>query len=335
MIMDRKGRCDRLVAGANLGETRLPFALVGEGEADTMALRRNLLREPISRRQLLRMGAGLASGALAGSGAASLAHSGEGRQASTRGYARVIRHVNTSERKVCLSFDDMWSEVYALRIGRAFHEQEMPLTLFPAGLAVRNNNRRPLAGHENLYARLRDMGHEFGCHLHTHRDIRDFSLQQLIDEELEPSLAVLRQALGPRFMPVGIRPPYGVVTEALLELSARYGIPLILWGLDSQDSICTWRCQGRCPQESSASEKIYESIWHQDLEDELCAKSRCVERCVDSILDSYNSYMRPGTIILHHVLEASYLAIRRIVAFMSDWNLRPVTLSELLRHASV
>ena len=300
-----------------------------------MARKQDVEREPISRRQLLRMGAGLASGAFAGTGAAAWAHSGEGKQASTAGHARVIRHVNTSARKVCLSFDDMWSEVYALRICRAFHEQEMPLTLFPAGLAVRNNNRRPQAGHENLYARLRDMGHEFGCHLHTHRDIRGFSLQQLIDEELEPSLAVMRQALGPRFVPVGIRPPYGIVTEALMELSAKYGIPLILWGLDSQDSICTWRCQGRCPEETFDSEEIYASIWEQDTEDKLCAKSRCVERCVDNILESYNAYMRPGTIILHHVLEASYLAIRRIVAFMSDWNLTPVTLSELLRHGSV
>ncbi len=289
--------------------------------------------ERISRRQFMRLGAGLAAGAVGG-GFSAWAHSGEGRQASAPGSSRIIRHVNTSERKVCLSFDDMWSEFYSLKICREFHRAGISLTLFPAGLAVRNNVVRPLDGYENMYARLRAMGHEFGCHLHTHRDIRDFSLQQLIDEEMEPSLLVMRQALGADFMPVGIRPPYGTVTEPLVELSARYGIPLILWGLDSQDSVCTWNCKGACPEESASSQDVYASIWEQDLEDELCAKSRCVEKCVERIMTNYETYMRAGTIILHHALEASYLAIKRILAFLDAWNLQAVTLSQLLADSS-
>ena len=165
-----------------------------------------------------------------------------------------------------------------------------------------------------------------------HRDIKDFSLQQLIDEEMEPSLAVMRRALGSSFKPIGIRPPYGVVTDALKELSVMYGAPLILWGLDSQDSICTWNCDDDCPEESVSTDEVYASIWGQDLEDALCINSSCADKCVEIILESYESYMRPGTIILHHVLEASFLAIRRIVAFLKSWNLQPVRLSELLTY---
>lgn len=286
----------------------------------------------ITRRQFMRLAGGLATGALMGSGLSALAHSGGDSHSSTASNARVIRHVHTDERKVCLSFDDMWSEFYALQICRQFQRQAIPLTLFPAGLAVRNNLVRPLEGYENLYSRLRDMGHEFGCHLYTHRDIRDFSLQQLIDEELEPSLDVMRRALGSGFKPVGLRPPYGVVTDALKELSVRYGLPLILWGLDSQDSICTWNCKEESLGDCVTTDELHPGAINGGVNSALCFKSTCTNNCVDRILRSYESYMRPGTIILHHVLEASYLAIGRIVAFLRDWNLQPVRLSELLAY---
>ncbi|MCY3778865.1 MAG: polysaccharide deacetylase family protein [Chloroflexi bacterium] len=286
----------------------------------------------LSRRQFMRIAAGLASGTILGGGLSTLAHSGDRKVSSTASRARVIRHVHTNERKICLSFDDMWSEFYALRICRDYHRLNIPLTLFPVGLAVRNNLVRPHEGYENMYARIRDMGHEFGCHLHTHRDIRDFSLQQLIDEEMEPSLQVMRRALGSDFKPIGIRPPYGVVTDALKELSVKYGFPLILWGLDSQDSICTSNCKDDSPDDCATTNEIYSSIWIQDLYGALCPKSSCEDRCVDVILKSYETYMRPGTIILHHVLKASYLAIKPTVAFLRDWNLQPVRLSELLTY---
>lgn len=280
----------------------------------------------------MRLGAGIASGALLGGGISALAHSGGKDVSSTASQARVIRHIYTNERKVCLSFDDMWSEYYGWEICREYHRLGIPLTLFPVGRAVRNNLVRPLDGYENMYARMREMGHEFGCHLYTHRDIRDFSLQQLIDEEMEPSLNVMRQALGKNFKPIGIRPPYGVVTDALKELSVKYRMPLVLWGLDSQDSICTWQCKEETLDECATSDELHYSAWGQDVDAALCIKSTCANNCVGKILKSYESYMRPGTIILHHVLKASYLAIKPIVAFLEDWNLQPVRLSELLAH---
>ena len=129
--------------------------------------------------------------------------------------------MHTNARKVSLTYDDLWSEYYTLRIGREYYRHNIRLTLFPAGRAVLNNLERPNPGYENLYPRLRDMGHEFGCHLFTHRVIRDFSLQQLTEEEMEPALHTMRRALGPGFRPVGIRPPYGHVTDALQETVGR------------------------------------------------------------------------------------------------------------------
>ena len=279
----------------------------------------------ISRRQFLRAGAGLALASVFGL-------SGNGASANS---ARVIRHVQTNTRKVCITYDDLWSEYYALRIGREYYRRNIRLTFFPAGLAVLNNLRRPNPGYENLYPRLRDMGHEFGCHLFTHRVITDFSLQQLIDEEMEPTLYEMRRALGPSFRPVGIRPPYGHVTDAVKELSARYGFPLILWGLDSRDAICTKQNEDKpCECSAQANFESYARVWGPQLPDGICSEQQCTNNCVDAILQNYKTYLRPGTIILHHTLKSSFQAIQPTVNLLRAWNMQPVPLSELLTLAS-
>ena len=180
----------------------------------------------LSRRQFLRGALTLGAAAALGGGSFSPAP-----RAYANGIAPV-RAVPDAGRRVALTYDDLWNEFYTFRIARAYHKRGVSITLFPAGRAVRNNNVRPHEGYEDMYAKMRDMGHDIGCHLHTHRDIRDFDLEQLVEEEMEPSLEAMRLALGADFTPVGIRPPYGVMTDAVRELAALYGIPLILWGVD-------------------------------------------------------------------------------------------------------
>ncbi len=286
----------------------------------------NLNREPrMSRRQLLRGGA---AGALS---ALFFAVGGDGEAEG----GRIIRHVHTTSRKVCLTFDDLWSEYYALRIGREYYKRNIRLTFFPAGRAVLNNLDRPNPGYENLYPRLRDMGHEFGCHLFTHRVIKDFSLQQLIDEEMIPTLYEMRRALGRDFQPVGIRPPYGHVTDAMAQLSARYNIPLILWGLDSQDAICTKQNEDKpCQCESRPLNESLLRLWGYPPQLATCSEADCSERCVKHILENYRTYLRPGTIILHHAIKTSYQAIEPGLELLSDWNMQPIPLSALLSLAS-
>ena len=286
----------------------------------------------ISRRHFLQLGLGAA---MLGRGLPLAAHSGEPLVENGRGAGAVIRSVRTNARRICLTVDDLWSEYYTLQIGREYFKRNIRLTLFPVGRAVRNNLERPTQGHENLYPRLRDMGHEFGCHLHTHRVVKEFNLEQLIDEEMEPSLQVMRRALGSNFEPVGFRPPYGHVSAALRELSAEYGIPLVLWGLDSQDAICTQQkvvnnCQ--CPPEPNF--ELYVKIFGQAPKNIFCRKDRCAEACVEKILHSYESYLRPGTIVLHHALQASLLAIPSTVDLLDDWNMKAIPLSELLTYQS-
>lgn len=281
------------------------------------------------------MGLGATACALLNSGLPLSAHSGEERDQYSAGFGYVIRGVRTNARRVCLTVDDLWSEYYTLKIARECQRRNIRLTFFPIGHAVYNNLERPTEGHENLYPRLRDMGHEFGCHLYTHRVIKEFGVEQLIDEEMEPSLRVMRRALGANFKPVGIRPPYGHVTDAIKELSQRYYTPLILWGLDSQDAICTQQkdvhnCE--CP-EPSDYDLLLRMFGHAPRE-ASCDIDRCARACVKEILHSYESYLRPGSIILHHALKATLMAIPYIADLLDDWNLKAIPLSELLTYSS-
>ena len=288
----------------------------------------------ISRRRVLQMGLA-AAGSLLNSGLPLSAHTdGEGEQFSG-GAGSVIKGVRTNMRRICITIDDLWSEYYTLKICREFHRRSIRLTLFPIGHAVYNNLERPTPGHENLYPRLRDMGHEFGCHLYTHRVIKEFSVEQLIDEEMEPAMRVMRRALGANFTPVGIRPPYGHLTDALKELSWRYYTPLILWGLDSQDAICTQQkdvhnCE--CPEPSEY--ELYLRMFGHAPRDASCDTDRCARECAREILHSYESYLRPGSIILHHALKPTLLAIPAIVELLDNWNMKPIPLSELFTYAT-
>ena len=256
-------------------------------------------------------------------------------QTANEGAPSPIRTVNGAGRLVSLTYDDLWSEYYTLRIAKAYHRRGIRVTLFPIGRAVLSNNDRPHKNHEDLYARLREMGHEIGCHLFTHRNIRQFSLRQLINEEMEPALHEIRRALGEDFVPVGIRPPYGVVTDALRELAALYGIPLVLWGVDSRDALCTVRmdCDTACeaPSVTGFSADVNGSDISQSAP---CTEEQCAQLCVDHILESVGRQVQPGSVILNHSIKNAWLALPELVKMLQRRDLQPVALSELMAAAA-
>ena len=289
----------------------------------------------VSRRQILQMGLAAATATLSGGALPLAAHSDEAGERFSGGAGSVIKGVRTNARRICITVDDLWSEYYTLKICREFHRRNIRLTLFPIGHAVNNNLKRPTPGHENLYPRLRDMGPEFGCHLYTHRVIKEFSVEKLIEEEMEPALRVMRRALGANFRPVAIRPPYGHVTDAVKELAWRYYTPLVLWGLDSQDAICTQQkdvhnCE--CPEQPDYM--LYSYMRDSASPDLLCDKDRCARECVREIVNSYESYLRPGTIVIHHALKATLLAIPAIAELLADWNMKAIPLTELFTYSA-
>ena len=246
--------------------------------------------------------------------------------------AEPIRTVAAAGRKVSLTYDDLWNEYYTLRIASFYHERDIRITFFPIGRAITNNWERPKPDHENLYPRLREMGHEFGCHLYTHRDHREFGLQQLIDEEMEPALAAMRQALGANFRPIGLRPPYGIMTDAIRELSAQYGIPLIMWGVDSEDALCTVRtdCDSACTAPVATGPAADASMTVTVGQSAPCTRTECIQICIAHILEQVDQHLRPGSVILNHSIRNAYWACAPLLRLLNRRNLQPVPLSRLL-----
>ena len=256
---------------------------------------------PLSRRELLRLGAlavpgaGLAFSPLAG--AHDVADTGR-RPAVARGVP--IRSVKNDQRRIALTFDDMWSQYHTLRIGRECAQRGIRVTFFPTGIAMLNNMERPIAGHENLYPRLRDMGHEFGTHLYTHDVLRELTFEELVWREMNPALDVMRRGLGNDFVPVAIRPPYGIMSDAIRELSRQYDIPLVLWSVDTGDTLCA------------------------------ANKNKSPLVCCSEMLGTMRKHLFPGSIVLMHTIAASSLAIEPIDELLERRNLQGVTLSTLL-----
>ncbi|MCE2488617.1 MAG: polysaccharide deacetylase family protein [Anaerolineae bacterium] len=259
-------------------------------------------RRGLSRRELLRLGALALPGAALKTGFPTLAldaASDVPRPAVATGVP--IRYLNTGQRHVTLTFDDMYSEYNTLRIARACAKRGIRATFFPTGIAAQNTLER--SGYQNLYGTLQDMGHEFGTHLFTHRVLRDLGYDELVHQEMIPALDVMRRSLGNDFVPVAMRPPYGIVTDAMKELSRQFEIPLVLWNLDTGDSLC-------------AANRY---------------KSALV--CCSEMLGTMRKHLAPGSIVLMHTIAPSSLAIEPIADLLARKRLKAVPLSTML-HSS-
>lgn len=165
---------------------------------------------------------------------------GRGQQAQET--TRVIFSGDEDEPWIAITYDDLWYEDHTLKLGEIFADAGLRVTFFPVGLSIRANIDRPTKGHEHLYPRLYEMGHEFGCHTFTHRDITDFSARYLIHYEIYPWIEVLEEALGFDYVPVAFRPPFGIVTNALYDACIATDLPIVLWGTDMRDSFCQADC---------------------------------------------------------------------------------------------
>lgn len=259
-------------------------------------------RTDLSRRELLRLGAlalpGAGLAATQPAAALDAIAATVPRPAVADGTA--IGFVRNGRRQIALTFDDLWSQYHTLRIGRECARLGIRATFFPTGIAMLNNIERPMSGYENLYPRLRDMGHEFGTHLFTHDVLRDLSFDELVQREMNPALDVMRRALGNNYVPVAIRPPYGILSDAIRQLSVHYNIPLVLWHVDTRDTLC-------------AADRY---------------KSPLV--CCSEMLAILREQLAPGSIVLMHAIAPSSLAIEPIHELLRRRYLQAVSLSTLL-----
>lgn len=139
-------------------------------------------------------------------------------------------------------------------------------------------------------------GHEIANHTYSHRDSRELTDEQLI-EELARTDEILQVLTGRTSKPFW-RPPYGARNNHVLNVAAAQGYRSIYWTLDSLDSVG----QPKTP------DFIFNRVTNPPGGVEL-----------------------DGAVVLQHVgFQATAEAMPRILDRLREMGLRVVTVSELL-----
>lgn len=193
-----------------------------------------------------------------------------------------IAQVSVPGPYVALTFDDGPSAANTPKVLDILKRHNAKATFFVVGeFAVR---------HKEILARAVAEGHEVGSHTWSHINMSGSSDDKIISE-MDRTNAVITEATGRR--PVVMRPPYGATNSRVLDLMmSRYGMPSIMWSVDTQD----WKHPG-----------------------------------VSVVTDRAVNNARNGSIILVHDIHASTLAaVEGIVTGLQRRGFQLVTVSELI-----
>ena len=133
--------------------------------------------------------------------------------------------ISNEPRLIALTFDDGPSE-YTLRLLDALKQREAVATFFTAGEAV---NTYP-----HIAYRIVAEGHEIACHAYSHPFLTNLGADE-IRIELTNSRDAIYSATGA--IPSMFRPPYGSFDSQVRSVAAEFGMPLILWNVETAD----WR----------------------------------------------------------------------------------------------
>ncbi len=193
-----------------------------------------------------------------------------------------VSHVNVPGNYVALTFDDGPSPSLTPRILDILKQYDAKATFFVVGRSVEKN--------KDILARAVAEGHEIGSHTWNHIKMTTSGTARVI-AEMDRSCAAIKNATG--FTPKVMRPPYGAVDANIVSLmKSRYGMPTIMWDVDTRD----WQHPG-----------------------------------VSVVTNRAVGKARPGSIILlHDIHESTLQAVEGIVTGLQARGFRIVTVSQLL-----
>ena len=136
-----------------------------------------------------------------------------------------IRRQSQEPGFVALTFDDGPSE-YTVQLLDALSNRAVALTFFTTGTEV---NAYP-----HIANRIVQEGHEIACHAYSHS-----YLTELTADEIRAELANSRDAIytATGVFPALHRPPYSSYDSLVRSIAEEFGMPLILWNVDTID----WR----------------------------------------------------------------------------------------------
>lgn len=135
-----------------------------------------------------------------------------------------IYSVETSEKKVALTFDAAWGSDKTEKIVETLKNENLVGTFFLVGFWVEANPEK--------VKMIDDAGFDIGTHSNTHPKMSTLSEFQ-IKSELEKSMQLITDITG---KPVKyFRAPYGDYNDSLLTIAGNLGLKTIQWDVDSLD----------------------------------------------------------------------------------------------------
>ncbi|MCL2839102.1 MAG: polysaccharide deacetylase family protein [Oscillospiraceae bacterium] len=135
----------------------------------------------------------------------------------------LSRSILPEDRVIAFTFDDGPS-MHTERLLDELAERNVVATFFVLGTQV---TRYP-----ELTARIARDGHEIGSHSYGHPLFTRLTAARIRDE-INRSHDAIYQATG--VTPTLFRPPYGGQNATVRSVAAEFGLPLILWSVDTRD----------------------------------------------------------------------------------------------------
>lgn len=144
--------------------------------------------------------------------------------ASTTNKELPIYSVDTSEKKIAISFDAAWGDSYTPKILDILEEYNVKTTFFLVGFWVDNYPEKVKEIHQR--------GHEIGNHSTTHPHMSKLSAGQ-VAAELNDTGDKIEALIGKK--PDLFRPPFGDYNNNLIITAKENGYYTIQWDVDSLD----------------------------------------------------------------------------------------------------
>jgi peptidoglycan/xylan/chitin deacetylase (PgdA/CDA1 family) len=139
--------------------------------------------------------------------------------------SQVVRHVDTNEKLIALTFDDEGRPARVDAILEALGEADVKATMFLNGSWVTRNKETVL--------RMSREGHEIANHSYTHRSFTILSPAEIQRELKRTQDAIASAGVTPSRL---FRPPYGSFNAKVLSVTESAGFPYaILWSIDTKD----------------------------------------------------------------------------------------------------
>ncbi|HOL17145.1 MAG TPA: polysaccharide deacetylase family protein [Bacillota bacterium] len=135
-----------------------------------------------------------------------------------------IYYVDTTEKKVAVSFDASWGAERTQQILDTLKQYEIKTTFFLTGFWVED--------YPEYVKLIVEEGHELGNHTFSHPHMNSLTPGQ-IREELEKLEQMLMEVAGVK--PSLFRPPFGEYNNEVIRIASEMGYKSIQWSIDSLD----------------------------------------------------------------------------------------------------